>query len=174
MPNANNKLADALRELAESIQRDETLRQQHVKDLHVMLDISANEAGYLTALMEVRRLATLVHCAAAMDAWDAASIAHSLNTSAARAAATKAVNKALRKLNKEQVKPDLVASAMTLLIRNREWSTRRIAKEVGCHPATLLRDADYRKAKAVAKPTPHLPKGFKTASGDVEAIDEND
>ena len=61
-----------------------------------------------------------------------------------------------------------------MLIAHPEWTNKRIAEEVGCHPKTLSRPGSFREArKAIKGADCRLPRGSKNGeTGDIEAWDD--
>lgn len=62
------------------------------------------------------------------------------------------------------------AKALALLVQHPEWSNKQIAAEVGCSRTSLYRRARYRQARRAMGGT--LPKGSKSAEGDLEAYED--
>jgi DNA-binding NtrC family response regulator len=63
------------------------------------------------------------------------------------------------------------ARAMTLIPAHPDWTVERLARELGCAPATLYRDPIISRLLEGRSASPP-PRGFKISSGDVEAYDE--
>lgn len=60
--------------------------------------------------------------------------------------------------------------ALALLIRHPDWTDKTIAENVPCHRTTLYDWERYRQArKALKSGSTELPRGSKTANGDMEA-----
>lgn len=74
--------------------------------------------------------------------------------------------------NPAGVKVDPAAMAVAVLKDHPDWSTRKIAKSVGCAPSTLLRNEMYRKTREAFASGPP-PKGRKDADGNIEAFDDD-
>lgn len=82
--------------------------------------------------------------------------------------------------DKEQKPPtkryEWLAKALLLRKEHPDWSTSRIANEVGVHRCTLSRSPEYRMAKEVAKQQPtrgHMITDGRTGLRDVEAVSED-
>jgi hypothetical protein len=67
-----------------------------------------------------------------------------------------------------------VELALGVLIAHPEWTNKRIAKEVGCHPKSLSRSVRFTEARAAIKSgKQRLPRGTKDATtGSLEAWKE--
>jgi hypothetical protein len=68
-------------------------------------------------------------------------------------------------------KMDGRSRAFAVLIEHPEWANKQIAAAAGLHPKTLSRYPDFRAARAMLRKSgkANLPRGYKTADGNIEA-----